>query len=268
MKATRAGVAWLAGFWAACADPAPALKVTRARPPRSLRTTTVMVGISPAPELENVAQPEVELPAGFGSAILISSIEPVAEIEPKRAQRGDDRRAETDTAEEPGWVVLSRPAIEVPRIAEHVDVDGLAEPGARFEREGGVRFPERLRPGLAAVAQGVKSARTDREFFVAPKRDAVLHSTHRIQFRVERPHVPDRKPLLRGEAERELHPPAELVSSAGPAQGRVPPPFQVDLLVVPGAAQHPTVLLRRDGHGRSRHRERQPDPGVPGQAHP
>src|SRR5262249_35503854 len=87
-------------------------------------------------------------------------------------------------------------------------------------------------------------------------------TAHRVELGVEGAGVPRDEAGLGGEPQGKLDATAELIAAARAPERDVPAALQIDLLIIPGAAEDTAVLLTTDRHRRPRDGERQPDAGI------
>src|SRR6266542_4398699 len=154
----------------------------------------------------------------------------------------------------------------VPNIAafeESVQVDGLADPQAKFRRAQEIRVTERCPLCLGLFGRWVEAARSDRELAVPAQGLSVLCAAKRERLGVEeRAGVAEDRARPRRQADNEDHRLAAEHAAADVADRSIRPYFGGIALEGRRAAQRSAVELARDGLEAALGRERETDAGI------
>src|SRR3989449_6032604 len=139
-----------------------------------------------APRLEEVAELEMQLPAGGRLAEDVGAVEPVRPVDADGTEWRDDAEADAGAAQQAGRIELPGARPHVAGVIERRHVEHLRQPRAHLagHREG--RLSECTVARLPAAGSRVRTVVADRERVVAAERDAVLRAAHREELIDER----------------------------------------------------------------------------------
>src|SRR5690348_7060855 len=130
--------------------------------------------------LEEIAQPEVQLPFGIWPTERIHAVEPVGPVESEWTEGRDDLDADPRAAEQPRGIELVRAVPQVARVEEEIGVEHLVEADAELRRRREEHVAERRGLRLSVVLRArIVSLRRDRELVVAAQHFTVLRAAQR-----------------------------------------------------------------------------------------
>src|SRR5437879_9152657 len=208
--------------------------------------------------LEEVAELELQRPAGGRPAEHIRAGEAGRPVEADRAERRDDAEADTGTAQQAGRVELPGARPHVAGVVERRHVEHLRQPGPHLAGHREVSLTERAGARLPAAGARVEPVWRDRELVVAAQRDAVLRAAHREAL-VDEGRAAEHEPAARREPHDELDAATGAVAAR---EGRVPATLEAHAMQVSRARERPAALRDADRWHGPRGRERQIDTGV------
>src|SRR5438046_4394020 len=211
------------------------------------------------PSLEEVAELEMQLPAGGRLAEDVGAVEPVRPVDADGTEWRDDAEADTGAAQQAGRIELPGARPHVAGVVERRHVEHLRQPRAHLAGHREVGLSERAGARLAAAGARVEPVRGDRELVVAAERDAVLRAAHREELIDERrgaEHEPG--------AGRQPHDELDAAARGPAARERcVPATLEVHALEVSRAPERAAALRDADRMHRPRGGDRHMDPGIP-----
>src|SRR5947208_1771248 len=130
------------------------------------------------PSLEEVAELEMQLPAGGRLAEDVGAVEPVRPVDADGTEWRDDAEADTGAAQQAGRIELPGARPHVAGVVERRHVEHLRQPRAHLAGHREVGLSERAGARLAAAGARVEPVRGDRELVVAAQGDAVVRAAH------------------------------------------------------------------------------------------
>src|SRR5919198_102218 len=135
--------------------------------------------------LEEIAELEVQFPAGLGVPKGVNPIEAVGMVDAEGTEWRNDGRADARAPEQPGGIELCRPVPYVAGIEKRREVQHLGHAHAQLARHREEGLTERvgvdLRARIGIVAEWRHGA-----FVVAAQRDEELRATQREELLEER----------------------------------------------------------------------------------
>src|SRR6267143_4582864 len=173
---------WPSRAVGAVASTATAASDTRTR--RCIMLELPMEDVGPS--LKEIAELEVQLPAGFGPPEDIDAVEAVGVIDAERTERRDDGRADPGAAEQPRGIELRGTRPDVAGVEERREIQHLGHAHADLARHREERLPERVGARAVGVGVGVVAEGRDRRFVVAAQRNEELRAAESEELLEER----------------------------------------------------------------------------------